>query len=77
MNPLPDLGVRNLIAQGIRAVATVLMMLIVTAAGCVAHMHYQAASAVARGADPLGVSCAIHSIEQICALAAARSSKTQ
>jgi hypothetical protein len=73
MNPqLPDL-----IGKAIRATAMVLMVLIVTSAGCVVHMHFEAAYALAHGADPIGVSCAINSTDEVCALAATRGSKTQ
>lgn len=77
MNPLPDMGERHLLAVLVRSVAGIIALLIVSITSCSWHADYQAAQALAKGVDPVGVACALHGTGSggLCALAAARGAK--
>lgn len=75
MNTLPpDLGENHLLAQLIRALTLIAIVITLSLASCQMHAQYRMAQALGRGADPVGAACMFTQEREACALAAARRS---
>lgn len=72
----PDMGERTFMATLLRITAFVFVIFIVSVTSCTMHADYHAAQALEKGADALGVACAIsRDTSTACMLAAGRQTK--